>query len=359
MIRKLSVEGITVFPERESFHFVPGLNIIVGGNDSGKSHLMKLSYALCLWGMGSSRRELPENWAEEKRLRQVLLRVFGTQDLTSLASRQPAPSYAWVHASLEGQQIPLGAAEIEFSFQSSQEEDGIHLITLPQRYLIDKAIFLSPREVLSLYPCYMQAGKRYPELLDAASWELCRALEKEPTAPLRDGALQHVLQCIERLLSGHLSHRNGRFYLKRPGQEPFELNLVAEGFKRIGILGLLLGNGSLQAGSTLFWDEPEMNLNTNHLPLLVNILTGLCRARIQLILTTHSLFLLRELVIQLATPRNRHIPRRYFGLQVPGARVTGTRITTGDTLSQITPPESLLAEIEQADRYLQMNPDES
>ena len=33
MIRKLTVEGMTVFQNQESFNFVPGINIIVGGND--------------------------------------------------------------------------------------------------------------------------------------------------------------------------------------------------------------------------------------------------------------------------------------------------------------------------------------
>ena len=56
MIRKLAVEGVTVFPRQETFTFVPGVNIIVGGNDSGKSHLMKLCYAISKWGSGGSRR---------------------------------------------------------------------------------------------------------------------------------------------------------------------------------------------------------------------------------------------------------------------------------------------------------------
>ena len=75
MIRKLTVEGMTVFQNQESFHFVPGINIIVGGNDSGKSHLMKLCYAISKWSAGGTKRDLPEVWAEEKRLR----RDFGEE----------------------------------------------------------------------------------------------------------------------------------------------------------------------------------------------------------------------------------------------------------------------------------------
>ena len=165
----------------------------------------------------------------------------------------------------------------------------------------------------------------------------------------------HVSQQIEALLSGKLLRINGRFFLQRPGQEPLELNLVAEGFKRIGTLGLLIGNGTVRAGTSLFWDEPEMNLNTSHLPLLVSIILGLCRAGVQVMLTTHSLFLLRELVIQLADRLNSRVSRKFFGLQPPGNSSNGVRTSTGDTLDEIDHIDSLEAEMEQADRYLNMN----
>ncbi len=355
MIRKLAVEGVTVFPQREVFHFVPGVNIIVGGNDSGKSHLMKLCYALTKWGCDGNRRELPEVWAEETRLRRDLLRVFGTHNLTSLTARNRGNGQAHVRASLVGNKVPPGAAELDFHFTAGQEEEGLHIKKLPQRFLEENAVFISPREVLSIYPCYMQAGKRYPELLDSASWELCRALEEEPGGTPIPESLRFVIKQIEKLLSGTLQRINGRFYLKRPGQEPLELNLVAEGFKRIGTLGLLIGNGTVRAGTSLFWDEPEMNINTTHLPVLVSIVLGLCRAGVQVMLTTHSLFLLRELVIQLAEPANEKLSRRFFGLQPPGNSQCGVRTSTGNSLDEIDHLDSLEAEMEQADRYLNMN----
>ncbi len=354
MIRKLTVEGMTVFQHAESFHFVPGINIIVGGNDSGKSHLMKLCYAISKWGCGGSRRDLPEVWAEEKRLRQDLLRVFGTHDLTSLTSRRGGNQIqARVRCSLEGEKVPAGTADLAFSFKAHCEEEGLRISTMPERYLSSNAVFLSPREVLSIYPCYMQAGKRYPELLDSASWELCRALENE-ASPALPQALRYVVKQIEQLLGGKLLRHNGRFYLQRPGQEALELNLIAEGFKRIGTLGLLISNGTVRPGTALFWDEPEMNLNAGHLPLLVNLMMTLCRAGVQLLLTTHSLFLLRELVIQLADTQNTRISRRFFGLQA--GRVEGPRVSEADELDKLAHLDSLEAEQEQADRYLNLMP---
>ncbi|MFR2286313.1 MAG: hypothetical protein ACLS9G_02845 [Akkermansia sp.] len=44
MIHDPLVSGVTVFPGREHFEFVP--NQCGGGNDSGKSHLLKLCYTV-------------------------------------------------------------------------------------------------------------------------------------------------------------------------------------------------------------------------------------------------------------------------------------------------------------------------
>lgn len=345
MIRRLSVKGITVFPEEQLFPFVPGLNIFVGGNDSGKSHLMRLCYAVCKWSTGDSRKDLPVTWAEEKRLRQDLLRAFGVRELSTLVSRFRPAEAAVVHASLYGEDTPIGSAELEFRLQAGAEAP--EMLQLPQRFTAGNAVFLAPQEVLSVYPYYVQVGRRYPELLDSATRELCRALETEPTQ-LPSPAMCHILALTERLLRGKLVRRSGRFYLQRPGQEPLEL--MAEGFKRTGTLALLIENGSVGPGTTLFWDEPEMNLNAAHLPQLVQILLALAKAGVQVMLTTHSLFLLRELTIQLAeTPKPPS--HRFFGLT---PLEQGVRVCHADALTGLDTPESLEAEMIQADRYLSL-----
>lgn len=347
MIRKLALTGVTVFPRQETFLFEPGINILVGGNDSGKSHIMRLCYAVCKWSGGGSRKELPVQWAEEKRLRLDVLRAFGLRDLNALVSRYPHAGAAEVHASLFGDKTPPGSAEVDFTFPADGE--GLSITTMPERHAAGNAVFLAPQEVLSVFPCYMQVGKRYPELLDSAGWELCRALENEPTSPPAP-ALQHVLVLIEQLLRGKLVRQSGRFCLQRGTQPPMEL--MAEGFKRLGTLGLLVENGTVRQGTTLFWDEPEMNLNATHLPQLVTILLGLCRAGVQVLLTTHSLFLLRELTIQLATDKGRTVPHRFFGLQ---PTVDGVRVSAAEQLELLEQPDSLEAEMAQADRYLSLS----
>ena len=45
MLEQLQVKKFTVFHD-EQFDFSKGLNVIVGENSAGKSHLLKLAYAL-------------------------------------------------------------------------------------------------------------------------------------------------------------------------------------------------------------------------------------------------------------------------------------------------------------------------
>ena len=90
MIHDLLVSGVTVFPGREHFEFVPGINVVVGGNDSGKSHLLKLCYTVAKWSADGGRKSLPEKWAEEQRLRKDLMRVFASRGLAGLTGAYEA-----------------------------------------------------------------------------------------------------------------------------------------------------------------------------------------------------------------------------------------------------------------------------
>src|ERR1700754_2279847 len=44
-VTRLSIENFTVFKEAV-FEFVPGVNILIGENGTGKAHVLKLLYAL-------------------------------------------------------------------------------------------------------------------------------------------------------------------------------------------------------------------------------------------------------------------------------------------------------------------------
>lgn len=123
------------------------------------------------------------------------------------------------------------------------------------------------------------------------------------------------------------------------------MNLVAEGMRKFATIYKLLANGTLTPETTLFWDEPEANLNPALLRDIAVILTELAQAGFQIILATHSLFLLKELHILAQTGK----PVRYFGLSAqPGEAVT---VAMADNLELLPNIVALDAELEQTDRF--------
>ena len=148
-------------------------------------------------------------------------------------------------------------------------------------------------------------------------------------------------------MNGRVVVENERFYIAT-NQERLEMPLVAEGIRKIAMLTYLIMNGSIQKGSTLFWDEPESNLNPKMMVQLAETLVILSSWGIQIFIATHSLFLLRELKIQLT---KQPIPARFFALKPDKNSVT---VNQGDSMEELDPIAALDADLEQSERYLEL-----
>ena len=78
-------------------------------------------------------------------------------------------------------------------------------------------------------------------------------------------------------------------------QGEIEFTLLAEGLRKLGLLWLLIRNGTLKPGAVLFWDEPETNLNPKLYGVVIDVLLELQRLGVQMFLATHDYVILREL----------------------------------------------------------------
>ena len=125
------------------------------------------------------------------------------------------------------------------------------------------------------------------------------------------------------------------------------MNLVAEGKRKIATRYKLLANGTLTPETTLFWDEPEANLNPALLKQMAAILAEMARAGFQIILATHSLFLMKELHI---LSQREKTPVRYFGLSAEDGGAT--QVATADTLTDLPNLVALDVEMAQSDAFL-------
>jgi predicted ATP-dependent endonuclease of OLD family len=87
------------------------------------------------------------------------------------------------------------------------------------------------------------------------------------------------------------------FYVVKKSGKRIEFSLKASGFRKFGLLWKLLRNGLLEAGSILFWDEPEASINPERIQTLVDILLKLQREGVQIFIATHSELLANEFSI--------------------------------------------------------------
>ena len=102
---------------------------------------------------------------------------------------------------------------------------------------------------------------------------------------------------LEAALGGKVTIHGEEFFLSGE-QGEIEFTLLAEGLRKLGLLWLLIRNGSLKPGAVLFWDEPETNLNPKLYGVVIEVLLELQRVGVQVFLATHDYVILKELDLQ-------------------------------------------------------------
>ena len=111
-----------------------------------------------------------------------------------------------------------------------------------------------------------------------------------------DSKRKKLLDMLSEAMDGKVITKGEEFFLRKKGD--LEFTLLAEGIRKLGLLYLLIQNGSLSEGSVLFWDEPETNLNPKLFKPVINILLELQSMGIQIFLATHDYVILKELDLQ-------------------------------------------------------------
>ncbi|MEM6454046.1 MAG: AAA family ATPase [Acidobacteriota bacterium] len=108
-----------------------------------------------------------------------------------------------------------------------------------------------------------------------------------------DAARKALLSVLQESMDGKVVQKDEMFFLKNRRGE-LEFTLLAEGLRKLGLLWLLIQNGTLTRGAVLFWDEPEANLNPRLFSTIVGILVALQRQGVQIFVSTHDYAILKE-----------------------------------------------------------------
>jgi len=282
-ITRVKLERFTAF---ETFDFRPshGINVLIGANGTGKTHLMKIAYAAC--DVSNTGAGIAEK----------ITRLFMPSKLAigRLVKRRRGKSSCFVRVE-RGEKLKL---EVSFSSQ----------VTAPDRASVRYAQGWSSRPVASVYipvtemlanapgfrSLYAQREIHFEEVYADILDRAFRPAPRSSTNRKR----KDMLTTLERAIKGKVSTKNEEFILRGGRRGNLEFTLLAEGMRKLGLLWLLIQNGTLLEGSVLFWDEPETNLNPSLFRSLMRILLQLQRLGVQVFIATHDYSILKELDLE-------------------------------------------------------------
>ncbi|CDL87563.1 AAA family ATPase [Xenorhabdus cabanillasii] len=291
MFTTLELTNFSAFKQAK-FEFVSGINVFIGENGTGKTHLMKLLY--CVQQQGNN----------EDKLRQKIANVFRPSggNVSRLVARKKGSTSALVNITSRRFENTL-TLKFDNTRHNNFEVEG-------QLNLSNEPVFIPVKEVLSFAPGFISLYDKYELAFEEIYYDIVKQayLPARKGMPLKDE--QPLLELIRKTVGGRVSLHGEEFQLTS-GNSKLEISLIAEGHRKLALIWQLIHNGSLFSNNTLFWDEPEANLNPSLMRNVAKILVMLAERGVQIFVATHNYAFLKELEFA----KQQNTPIRYFALE--------------------------------------------
>lgn len=283
IIKKIKLENFTIFQDQQ-IEFCPGINIFIGENGTGKTHILKALYSAC------------QSVSKKTSFSHKLVSTMLPDDykISRLITRKPGSRNGLIRITAgereNGQDRILTATfhgktkkwEAEVSGEEGWEESFVGM----------SSIFIPAKEILSHSYNLNAASEMDNVRFDDTYLDIINAAKIDISVGRNSSAKEAMLKAIEKMTHGTVVYdvKRDEFYLKS-GSSKQEFNLIAEGIRKMALLWQLIKNGTLENGSVLFWDEPEANINPTYIPIIVEILLELQRKGVQVFISTHDYML--------------------------------------------------------------------
>lgn len=313
-VGRLRIKNFTAFDEAE-FEFSPGINVIIGRNSTGKSHVLKLLYSLY--------KPAERGLSGHESIAAKLATVFKPDDarIGRLVRRRRGRSKAEASISM------IGGGSLSAIITTLSRLSG----SVRGWRGGGRSLFLPTRDVLALYEGFISAYKNRELSFDETYYDACVALN---ALPLRSNiaAYSDVRSRIEKAIGGSVSLIGERFYLHQAAGK-LEAHLVAEGYRKLASLARFIENGSIEQDGILLWDEPESSLNPRLVRRVVDALLALALHNVQVFIASHDYLLTQRMSLAAEDPHNT-VDIRFFCLSRANSK-NPVKVESARTLSDI------------------------
>ena len=251
-LTKIELNNITVFHEL-SVEFNNGINVFLGENGVGKTHIMKLLYAACQ----AKKSEVTFPY------KTVMVFRPDNSSIGRLVNRDVnSENRASVKVSSNDANIAM-----KFSHKSQKYDAEVTGKAAWENQMVDlSSVFIPAKEILSNAWNLSNAVRQGNIIFDDTYLDIIAAAEVNVASGNDSSRKKKYLDELKKISKGTVTVQQEHFYLKPGNQARLEFNLVAEGLRKIALLWQLIKNGTLEKGAVLFWDEPEANINPKFIP---------------------------------------------------------------------------------------------
>lgn len=280
-LNRIKLENFTAFAHLDQV-LSPGVNVIIGANGTGKTHLLKVLYAAAAITTGEDR---------EKGFARKLLGVFNPYQMrmTRLIRRQQGLPAAEIVISRED---GANLKAVINNQRANVKDVGVTGETRWKSTELESA-YIPVKEMLAHAPGFLATTAKREIAFEEVYVDIIKKAFLPPLKGSPDTKRRRLLDTLQKAIEGKVVTKGEYFFLKN-SQGELEFTLLAEGMRKLALIWILIQNGTLLSGSVLFWDEPEANLNPALMGQVVEIILELQRLGVQVFLTTHNYVLLKE-----------------------------------------------------------------
>ncbi|MCA9998643.1 MAG: AAA family ATPase [Anaerolineales bacterium] len=335
-INSLTIQNFTAFKQAD-LRFSAGINVFIGENATGKTHLLKLIYALAKRIVNEKNALLPPN----------LKTIFRPENTAAELIRANLPM-------MEASQDSIIVLNNGYKLQIAADGRAT-FSTHAQGIPVDRPVlFIPSREILSIYPGFLSAYQLREIPYDETYFDLALSLNAAPLRENKYHSVKHLGQPLENILGGDnkVSLENDHFFIDMSDAGKLEANLVAEGYRKLATLVHLIRNGSLTPNTILLWDEPEANLNPKLMVAVADFLINFANAGGQVFVATHDYLFTQELSLRSEYKQTKKEIKFFSLFRDPDYE--GVQVETGNMLHEIDHNPILDAHLHHIDREDQL-----